>query len=96
MSALATFILHCRKERTRGWAAKPKDRIMSLAEHITTKGHSLFDRVAYAFSAEARAKRAVFRQISAELDSLTDRELAELHLSRFDIYSVARKHAGLD
>ena len=69
---------------------------MSVAEHITTQGHNLFDRLAYALSAEARAKRAVFRRTLAELDSLNDRELAELNLSRFDIHSVARKHAGLD
>ncbi|NBO21272.1 MAG: hypothetical protein EBU97_04925 [Rhodobacteraceae bacterium] len=40
--------------------------------------------------------RGGFSGVLTELDSLNDRELAELNLSRFDIHSVARKHAGLD
>lgn len=39
------------------------------------------------------ARRAVFNQTVRELNVLTDRELADLGLSRFDIPTVAREAA---
>lgn len=39
------------------------------------------------------ARRAVYNQTVRELNVLTDRELADLGLSRFDILTVAREAA---
>jgi len=39
------------------------------------------------------ARRAVYNQTVRELNVLTDRELADLGLSRFDITTVAREAA---
>ena len=40
-----------------------------------------------------RARRAAYRQAWNELDAMSDRELAELGLSRADIGSLARAEA---
>ncbi|KFI30273.1 hypothetical protein CDV50_13210 [Haematobacter massiliensis] len=40
---------------------------------------------------EAWARRRLYRQTVAELRELSDRELADLQLSRSSIYSVARE-----
>ena len=53
---------------------------------------SLVDRARAAFG-HWRARRAAFQQVIDELSMLTDRELAELGLSRDDIAGVARKAA---
>ena len=47
------------------------------------------------FSAEARARRARYRQALAELESMSDRELSEFGLHRCDIPRLAREAAGL-
>lgn len=47
------------------------------------------DRARVAFTA-ARARRAAVRQTMNELDSLNDRELNDLGISRSDIPTIAR------
>ena len=42
---------------------------------------------------ETMARRRVYRQTVAELSLLTDRELADLQVSRSSIHSVARQAA---
>ncbi|MDC0738364.1 DUF1127 domain-containing protein [Cognatishimia sp. SS12] len=41
---------------------------------------------------EAQAKRALYRTTYFELSSLSDRDLADLGFSRYDIASIAREH----
>ncbi|MCX7646488.1 MAG: DUF1127 domain-containing protein [Rhodobacteraceae bacterium] len=42
---------------------------------------------------EARARRALYRQTVAELSRLSDRDLADLGISRLTIHDLAAKHA---
>lgn len=56
---------------------------------------SLFARVAGVFARvqQARARRAIYRQTLRELDALSNRDLADLGLSRGMIQSVAYEAA---
>ena len=53
---------------------------------------SLVDRARAAFG-PWRARRAAFQQVIDELSVLSDRELGELGLSRYDIPGIARQAA---
>ncbi len=56
---------------------------------------SLADRISgfVALTKANLARRAVFSQTVRELNTLTDRELADLGIARVDILSVAREAA---
>lgn len=46
------------------------------------------------FGAEARGYRARYHRAVTELQQLSDRDLADIGISRWDIASVAREHAA--
>lgn len=48
------------------------------------------------FGAQARAGRARYRRIVAELRQLSDRDLADIGIRRCDIPRVAREAAGFN
>ena len=47
------------------------------------------------FSAEAREQQAHYRATVSELECLSDRELMDIGISRWDIHRVARESAGI-
>ncbi len=68
---------------------------MAYTTHTNAAGSSLLERIAN-FRAELSdraAKRRVFRTTFAELEILTDRELADLGLTRSNIKAIAYEAA---
>jgi uncharacterized protein YjiS (DUF1127 family) len=65
---------------------------MTTLAHTITRGGSLVDAIATAFHAwRADAeKRAAYRETRSQLMALTDRELDDLGVSRWEIDAVAR------
>jgi uncharacterized protein YjiS (DUF1127 family) len=63
--------------QTRTAAASPMDRIMALVETVKA----------------SRARRRVFNRTVRELNSLNDRELADLGIHRLSITEIARQAA---
>jgi len=66
---------------------------MAIVHDIHRFEVSLLDRARAAF-ADWRARRAAFAQVENELSVLSDRELNDLGLSRYDIPRVAREAAA--
>lgn len=69
---------------------------MAYATQTHASGLSLSDRfdALRARFAEARAKRAIYRETYAQLDDLSDRELADLGVYRSGIRRIALEAAG--
>ncbi len=65
---------------------------MAIIHDIREIDLPLVERARAAFS-HWRARRAAFQQVVDELSVLTDRELADLGLSRYDIPGIARQAA---
>ncbi|GGH40760.1 protein of unknown function [Cribrihabitans marinus] len=63
----------------------------NITEHL---GHGLTARIRTALDAykAARTQRAEYRRTVDELSNLSDRELTDLGLGRYDIPEVARRH----
>lgn len=59
-----------------------------------THGTALTDRIRETLDRvrEARAKRATYNRTVAELTALSDRDLADLGISRLNIEDIARTH----
>jgi uncharacterized protein YjiS (DUF1127 family) len=66
---------------------------MTTLAHTFTRGGTLYDVATTAFRAwrEDAAKRAAYRETRSQLLALTDRELDDLGVARWDIDAVARK-----
>lgn len=65
---------------------------MAITHDIRDFDLSLVERARAAFG-HWRARRAAFQQVINELSVLSDRELNDLGLSRYDIPAVARQAA---
>ena len=65
---------------------------MAIVHDIHEFEVSIIDRARAAFG-HWRARRAAFQQVIDELSVLSDRDLNDLGLSRFDIPRVARQAA---
>lgn len=65
---------------------------MAITHDIRDFDLSLVERARAAFG-HWRARRAAFQQVIDELSVLSDRELNDLGLSRYDIPAVARQAA---
>ncbi|MEV8466815.1 DUF1127 domain-containing protein [Fluviibacterium sp. DFM31] len=70
---------------------------MAFAADIRTHDTSIVERIEHAIAAfkQYRARRAVYRQTVNELSILSDRDLNDLGISRWDIPLVARDAANL-
>lgn len=68
---------------------------MAYIKSSRAASFSLADRISgfVALTKANLARRAVFSQTVRELNTLTDRELADLGIARVDILSVAREAA---
>lgn len=68
---------------------------MAYVNSTLLAGNGLADRIAGLFKSIklAAARRAVYDQTVRELDALTNRELADLGISRLNIQDVARAAA---
>ncbi len=66
---------------------------MATTAHSFTRGGSLIEAFTAAFRAwrADAARRAAYRETRAQLLALTDRELDDLGVSRWEIDAVARK-----
>ena len=65
---------------------------MAIVHDIRDFDLSILDRARAAFS-HWRARRAAYQQVVNELSVLTDRELGDLGLSRYDIPGIANQAA---
>lgn len=67
---------------------------MAFAASNTHFGHSLTARIQSLLKSfiEARKQRADYARTVAELEVLSDRDLLDLGLSRYEIHSTAEKH----
>jgi uncharacterized protein YjiS (DUF1127 family) len=71
----------------------PEEESMPTLAHAVTRGGSVVDALFTAFQnwRADNEKRAAYRETRAQLMALTDRELDDLGVSRWDIDAVARK-----
>jgi uncharacterized protein YjiS (DUF1127 family) len=78
----------CSKERQ---SAAPTERGNEMAYLNTTFRPAIADRVRALFEAarEARAKRAIYKRTVNELSALSNRDLADLGITRYDIETLA-------
>lgn len=70
---------------------------MALAHGLhAPKYFNLFDAVAHlvAVIGEKRARHAVYRQTLAELEAMSNRDLADIGISRISIRDIARQAAN--
>ncbi|GAA6208774.1 hypothetical protein NBRC116601_20670 [Cognatishimia sp. WU-CL00825] len=67
---------------------------MATAVNTTYLGTGIVDRIRGLFTEfkAAQAKRATYRTTYNELSNLTDRDLADLGFSRYDIADIAHEH----
>ncbi len=68
---------------------------MAYATHIESSRRGFFNRVEATLKAfgEARAQRKVYRQTHIELSRLSNRDLADLGITRAEISFIAREAA---
>ena len=68
---------------------------MAYIKSSRAASFSLADRISgfVALTKANFARRAVFNQTVRELNSLTDRELADLGIARADIFAISREAA---
>lgn len=92
--------VHLMRNRKGGWAARtdPKDdeeMKMALVNTHRVEGSSVSQWMGDVLARwnEARERRAVYLRTLEELDSMSDRDLADINLARVQIEDIARQAA---